>query len=262
MDKNIKLEDMKWNDIDKISKYTGNNPTNKRMFAIDRPIILKGYMQFKENLNQMIRQLNAYDSSSILIGDTNWIKRNQFSKYMPKLGAPPNVSIGQICVIDFGKTYKNELSYIHPALCVGKNDNKYLVIPMTSGKNWITECFHPKINPDAKKTSRQALQTEGFPKNCVLLLNDAKYISGGRILELREIIQEDTLSDIQIQLAKVMFPNIMKSLEAITNINNELERKVNNLTDKSKKREKENIKLKNELKNLKSDFNDGQCINS
>ncbi len=44
------------------------------------------------------------------------------------------VLFGQVCTIDYGKAYKGKIGYIHPGLCVGKKDEKYLIIPMTIGK--------------------------------------------------------------------------------------------------------------------------------
>ena len=41
-------------------------------------------------------------------------------------------------------------------------------------------------------------------------MNDAKFISGGRILELHEIIQPDILKEIQEQLFYILFPHKVK----------------------------------------------------
>ncbi len=145
-------------------------------------------LQLIDNMNRIIRQLNAYDSSSILIAESNWMKRNHFKKYTPSENAPKKVLFGQVCTIDYGKTYKGEIGYIHPGLCVGKKNEKYLIIPMTTGKTWRNTCYHPVYNPNMTKENRQCCINEGFEKDGVLLMNDSKLISGGRILELHEII--------------------------------------------------------------------------
>ena len=164
MDKNLDTSNLEFDYIDKVGYYTKNNLSNKTMPAIERPKILNGILQFIDNTNKIMRQLNAYDSSSILIAESNWMKRNHFKKYTPSENAPKKVLFGQVCTIDYGKTYKGEIGYIHPGLCIGKKDKKYLIIPMTTGKTWRDTCYHPIHNPNRYKThplppSKSPLQT-------------------------------------------------------------------------------------------------------
>ena len=58
------------------------------------------------------------------------------------------------------------------------------------------------------KEHRQSCINEGFEKDGVLLINDSKFMSGGRILELHEIISTEILEEIQMQLLYIMFPDI------------------------------------------------------
>ncbi len=223
MDKDLDISNLEFDYIDKTGVYTKNTISNKTARATNQSKILNGVLQFIDNMNRVIRQLNAYDSSSILIAESNWMKRNHFTKYMPSKDAPGKVLFGQVCTIDYGKTYKGEIGYIHPGLCVGKKDEKYLVIPMTTGKTWRDTCYHPIHNPNMTKENRQCCVTEGFAKDGVLLMNDSKFISGGRILELHEIIQPDILKEIQEQLFYIMFSNIYKDYTNIKNDNIKLQ---------------------------------------
>lgn len=234
MDNNLNLENMKFQDIDKVSIYTGNTQTNKTMQASDRPKVLRALLQFYDNTNHIFRQLNAYDSSSIIIAESNWLKRNHFNKYMPSLGAASKIQLGQVCTIDYGKTYSGEIGYIHPGLCIGKKNNKYLFVPMTTGKNWRSKCYHPLHNPNSSKEHRQSCISEGFSKDGVLLVHDTKFVSGGRILELHEIIDSDSLYEIQNQVFSVMFPAQYKETVAL---------------------EKEKVKYENQLQNLQNQVN-------
>lgn len=211
------------------------------MSAIDKSKIINALFQHEENIHEIIRQLNAYDASSLLIAESNWMKRNHFNKYMPKETASKKISFGQVCTIDYGKTYKGEVGYIHPGLCVGKRKHKYLVIPMTSGKMWRNTCYHPMLNPEMTKDKRQSCITEGFRKEGVLLMNDARFISGGRILELHEIINDNTLKEIQTQLLYIMFPNLYKEFDILSKQNIQLQNTIDNLTKQIK-----NLKLDNE----------------
>lgn len=250
MDKNLDTSNLEFDYIDKVGYYTKNNLSNKTMPAIERPKILNGILQFIDNTNRIMRQLNAYDSSSILIAESNWMKRNHFKKYMPSKDAPEKVLFGQVCTIDYGKTYKGEIGYIHPGLCVGKKDEKYLIIPMTTGKTWRDTCYHPIHNPNMTKENRQCCISEGFVKDGVLLMNDSKFISGGRILELHEIIQPDILKEIQEQLFYIMFSDIYKDCVNINKENLKLQELNTRQKNKIDNMERQISNLKNQKEKL------------
>ncbi len=241
MDKDLDITKLEFDQLDLAACYTGNNSTNKSMTSVSRPKIINALLQFEDNIHKVVKQLNAYDGSSILVAESNWMKRNHFSKYMPNKTAPKKVQFGQVCTVDYGKTYKGEIGYVHPALCVGKKDDKYLIIPMTTGKTWRHECYHPIINPNMTKENRQSCATEGFEKDGVLLISDAKFVSGGRILALHEIIPNNVLVEIQEQLFYIAFPDFHKQLNKTTEKNTSLQNKIENM-----ERQIENLKAKNE----------------
>ena len=256
MDKDLDISLLEFDYLDLVACYTHNTQTNKGMTAISRSKIIDGLIQLEENIHRILRQLNAYDASSILIAETNWMKRNHFSKYMPKKGTKKKVAFGQVCTIDYGKSYKGEIGYVHPGLCIGKKDDKYLIVPMTTGKNWRDTCYHPTFNPNMTKEHRQCCTSEGFEKDGVLLINDSKFISGGRILELHEIISSEILEEIQLQLLYIMFPDIYR-------IFNKDKNKITRLENAASDRERQiaNLKLKNEK--LSNRIHDLECeINS
>lgn len=250
MDRDLDIDGLNFNMIDLSACYTGNNTTNKCMEAIKKHKILNGLFQLEENIHKILKQLNAYDASSILMAESNWMKRNHFSKYMPSKGANKKVSFGQVCAIDYGKTYKGEMGYIHPGLCVGIKEGKYLIIPMTTGKNWCKDCFHPITNPEKTKEYRQALKTEGFEKDEVLLINDSKFISGGRILELHEIISSDALKSIQEQLFQIMFPTLLEDIIKLRNENEKNIRIIENMEHQVKNLKKKNNILSSKIQDL------------
>lgn len=248
MDKDLKTSDMKFDYIDKVSIYTGNELRNKNRKAMDAHKVLGAFMQTKENLNIIIRQLNIYDASNIMMGEKNWMMRNHFSKYMPSRGKANKVQMGQVCIVDYGKTYKGEIGYIHPGLCIGKKENKYLVIPMTTGKNWRSTCYHPTNNPEQTKQYRQSCVSEGFSKDGVLLMSDMKFISGGRIFDLLEVINATALKSIQMQAMGIAFPNWVNSY-------NELQLKYEKMGKQLENAKKQinNLKSKCEEYNKKSE---------
>lgn len=259
MDKDLDISLLEFNYLDLVACYTHNTKTNKDMSGLSRPKVIDGLIQLEENIHRILRQLNAYDASSILIAETNWMKRNHFSKYMPSKGAKKKVAFGQVCTIDYGKTYKGEIGYIHPGLCIGKKDDKYLIVPMTTGRAWRNTCYHPINNPNMTKEHRQSCISEGFEKDGVLLINDSKFMSGGRILQLHEIIQTEILEEIQMQLLYIMFPNIHRiynkdkaQIIKYENTIKNMERQVANLKIKNENLSKRIYDLENEINNLVS----------
>lgn len=252
MDKDFDISTLEFDRIDNVACYTKNNRTNKAMTALKREKIISSLFQLHENVYKVMKQLNAYDASSIIIAESNWAKRNRFNKYTPSQDAPHKVELGQICTVDYGKTYKGEIGYIHPALVVAKKNKKYLVIPMTTGKGWREKCYHPINNPIAAKHQRQSLVSEGFAKDGVLLLNDAKFISGGRILELHEIICDEALNEIKKQLHDIVFPNQYISIEEMNITKEELALTI----EKNRKNNTTIINQRGRIKNLEK-----QCEN-
>lgn len=79
---------------------------------------------------------------------------------------------------------------------------------MTSGKRYFSSSYHPVNNPHANKKYRQALASEGFEKDCILKLNDTKFISPGRIDKETVSIDDNLLKQIQKQLFSVQFPEL------------------------------------------------------
>lgn len=252
LDNDIIIDNMKWDDINRIETYCINKSSSKASETKWKSKILLALMQFHENFNEAIKQLNAYDSSSIIKSEGIWLKRSSYSKYMPKektlTKTEEKILVGQVCVIDYGKTYKNELSYVHYGLCIGKKEEKYFIVPMTTGSKWRKNCYHPILNPLKGKNNRQALETEGFSRDCVLMIHDAKFISGGRIIGLDNLITNETIiNEIQLQAFSVCFPtlykNYIQNISKITNKENQIEnqrKRISNL-------QKENAKLKKQI---------------
>lgn len=91
---------------------------------------------------------------------------------------------------------------------------------MTSGAKYFPNSYHPINNPTANKKYRQALASEGFEKDCILKLNDAKFISPGRLDKETVSITIDIIRQIQEQLFSIQFPELYQ------NFNNSLKKNV------------------------------------
>lgn len=257
MEEIINTEDMSWSDINDIHRYTANKEKNKEKKALYSVKVILGAIQFTENFIKGMKQLNAYNSSSIIKSDALWLQKHSFSEFRDENKKTVNIKPGQVCYIDYGKTYQGELAYFHYGLCVAVKEGKLLIIPITSGTGWKDTCYHPVKNPIMNKKFRQGLKSEGFSKDCVLKMNDAKFLSAGRIdcLDDKANIKSDILEDIQYQLFSICFPDFRdKYFELKSNLEK---------FDKTIKEQKEIIKkLKQDKTRLYSIINSQQNSSS
>lgn len=232
---------MFWKDIHNITRFSENKAENKAKEARKTSSIILAAVQLMENYIKGIKNLSVFDASSIILSEANWIRNNRRTDFLDNNGNKVNIKIGTVYYLDFGNTFYNELAYFHHGLCVGKKNGKMLIVPMTSGVKYFSSCYHPINNPTANKKYRQALVSEGFKKDCVLKLNDAKFISPGRINKETITINSDVLKQIQEQLFSIQFP--------------ELYQKFYNSTRKIEKYEKQISEQKEIINQLKENNN-------
>ena len=199
---------MFWGDIKDIKRFSENTEENKKKFTRQTSAIILAGIQLMENYIKGIKHMNAYDSSSTILSDANWIQKSKFGTFKDKNGKDITVELGKVYYIDYGKTFYGELACFHYGLCIGKRDGKILIVPMTSSKEHFSKSYHPIENPKGNKKNRQALLSEGFFKDCVLKVNDTKYISAGRIEKETVKISDELLEEIQKQVFQVQFPKL------------------------------------------------------
>lgn len=200
---------MFWGDIKNIKRFSENTEDNKKKSAKRTSSIILAGLQLMENFIKGIKCMNAYDASSIILSDANWIQKCKFGTFKDKrTGKDITTELGKIYYIDYGKTFYGELAYFHYGLCIGKREGKILVVPMTSSKEHFNSAYHPINNPKGNKKNRQAFSSEGFLKDCILKINDTKYISPGRIEKEAGEVDDELLLQVQKQVFQVQFPNL------------------------------------------------------
>lgn len=242
-------ENMFWSDIKNSMRFTENTEENKRKITSKTSSIILASIQLMENYIKGLKSMNAYEAASIIKSDANWIQKGNQEHFLDEQGNKKVIDIGSVYYIDFGNTFCGELAYYHYGLCIGKRNGKVLIIPMTSATKRFENCFHPINNPTNDKKDRQALISEGFAKDCVLLINDTKYISAGRIEEFQCKINTEILHDIQNQVFQVQFPELYikyKSYDAKIKKDNNI---IKSLKKENEKLKNENQRLNNLLKN-------------
>ena len=239
---------MYWSDVNYIKRYIENTESNKKKKAKKIGSIMIAGIQYMHNYIQGVIRQNAYDASNIIFSDSYWMRYRHEYYSKDDSGKKITPKIGNTYYINFGNNYGSELSYFHHGLCIGKYGGKILIVPMRTGKDVFSKSFHPTKNPRGDKKYRQALMTEGFSKDGILMINDLKYISPARIDKVGVKINNDILKEIQDQVFRIGFPNIKS--EADKNI-----REIAKLNETIELQRKEIIELKAQNNNLNQKLN-------
>lgn len=245
-------DNMFWGDIGDITRFSENTTSNKNKSARKTSAIILAAVQLMENYIKGIKHMDAYTASSTILSSANWIKKSSVDRYKDEKGNEIIIKPGTVYYIDYGNSFYGELAYYHHGLCVGKIDGKVLVIPMTSGKEFFSSCYHPINNPKSNKKFRQALLSEGFEKDCVLKMNDAKFISPGRIERETTTIRNDILLEIQKQLFSIEFPYFYQKFCNNINENKKLTKQINDQKELINKLKQEKNTLTQKLKNIEN----------
>jgi hypothetical protein len=108
--------------------------------------------------------------------------------FLRKAVAKPEVlplSIGDVAYIDFGHAYLHEAGYQHFGLVLSVVNGKVFVVPMTSNPNAYAQAYDGCSNPTGKKHLMRVGLLSGLNRPSVLFLNDSKFISPSRIIEIK-----------------------------------------------------------------------------
>lgn len=249
---------MVWSDLHGIKYYSENIEDNKKKKAKKVASIILASIQLMENYIKGIKNLNAFDASSIILSDANWIRNNSKSKFLDDNGNEKNVKIGTVYYLDFGNTFSDELAYFHHGLCVGKKEGKILIVPMTSGAKYFPTSYHPNNNPTANKKYRQALKSEGFEKDCILRINDAKFVSPGRFDKETVSINIDIVKQVQEQLFSIQFPELYQKYNNSLKKNIRYEKQISDQKDIINQLKQKNNTLCMKLKKFENNIDTHQ----
>ncbi len=123
-----------------------------------------------------------------LISDDNLRKRRHINNCM-ELGL--NIKIGDICYIDYGEAYINEIGYQHFGLIVSIFHSKAFVVPMSGNHAAFLQAYS-KDNPKGKRHLMRLGKIKGMNKESVLFINDAKWINTARIIDIKAHLNKNS----------------------------------------------------------------------
>lgn len=122
-----------------------------------------------------------------MISQENWIDRGSL-KSGEEIGV--NVKVGDICWMDFGQAYLNEMGYQHFGLVITICMHKALVVPLTSNSSTYARAYDCLENPKGNRCLMRLGLIDGLRKNSTLYLNDMKFVNTARIFEIRAHLDE------------------------------------------------------------------------
>lgn len=141
--------------------------------------VLHDYMKYRTDLYSTLMPDHVESAN---VSEANWIVRGHCS-CGDEIGI--HVSPGDICYMDFGQSYLNEMGYQHFGLVVTLWQRKALVIPMTSNARTYANAWDAQDNPRGKKNLMRIGLVPGLVKPSVLFLNDMRFVNTARVIDVK-----------------------------------------------------------------------------
>lgn len=206
-------DEMKWDAIDELIPYLRNNRNNKKRGSAKKEERIEEAMEeLIGNLREFMKNESKYEVSHFINNLAFLMRHSEYGVVQNEenIGAQDN---GGVYWVDFGMVDGIETAHRHPTLCITTYGNECFMIPMLSGrfpddkmKEKFGIAYHPIENPDGEKKYRRGLAKEGFEKDCVLVISDAKFLSVNRIGNFLFSIDKDIVHRIEKHLLMVSMP--------------------------------------------------------
>jgi hypothetical protein len=163
---------------------------------VDTPQEWKSYVKKREEIYE--RLLPGYVDHNMK-SEAMWLLRGRYASG-EDIGI--RVSPGDICWLDYGQTFNNEMGYQHFGLVLSLCNKKALIVPLTSNRHAYEKAGDPSHPcPHLMRIG----QLEGLHRPSTLFLNDLRFVNTARILEIRAHLDPDS----------ELFQLILSRIEAI-----------------------------------------------
>lgn len=148
------------------------------------------------------RTLEVKEAMSRFISDQNLRMRRNASNCC-ELGV--DIRVGDICYIDFGEAYINEIGYQHFGIILAMFHNKAFVVPMSGNHSAYLQAYS-RDHPEGKRHLMRLGKIAGMNKESVLFINDAKFINTARIIDVKAHLNRNSalFSDIKERVHKCL----------------------------------------------------------
>lgn len=136
---------------------------------------------FIEEKSKDYRVLGVKEALPRLVSEQNLRERRNHVN-CAELGV--DIRVGDICYIDFGEAYINEIGYQHFGLLITIFHNKAFVVPMSGNHSAYVQAYS-KDNLKGKRHLMRLGKIKGMNKESVLFINDAKWINTARVIDVK-----------------------------------------------------------------------------
>lgn len=157
-----------------------------------------------ENNVNYCNSLDEGKLNSFILSENNWMERRKCAS-----GEEIGITVrpGDVCYLDYGRTYLNEAGYQHFGLIMAISSCKALIIPMTSNRRTYSKAYDPNENPHGKINLYQLGKLPGMNRESVLFLNDARFINTARVIKIMAHLDtgDKRFSEIQNRLKVILF---------------------------------------------------------
>lgn len=151
----------------------------KHQHTLDGSIVAKSIFAIFNKFINKLEYMTEYESGLFVQSFDKWLDRKDV---INKAENNVSVAVGDICMVDWNINYNPELSYVHPCLIVEDVNNMIFAVPVSARQDIMEIAFHPVDNIDGNKNYRKVTAYDGFLKDCVLFISEAKVISKSRII--------------------------------------------------------------------------------
>ena len=250
---NIPLKELK-------SELRNNQEHCKQEYTYDNIMVSKSIFGLFSKMINKFEQSKSYQSGLFVKSISDWLDRKDNNK--PLDNSIVDIMTGDIFMVDWNISYSPELCYEHPCVIIEVFDDFIFALPVSSQKQYLEIGYHPIKNKEGDINYRLVGSEEGFKKECIIHINQAKSISKTRLLykigslPVDEFGNSELLLELKNELMNKYFQNEYNKL---LSDNCELKRRVDYLSIQRKchqsradKYRNENEQLKKQIKELKS----------
>lgn len=243
------------------SELKNNIDECKQNYSYDNAIISKSIFGLFSKFINKFEHEKSYQTGLFIKSMDDWLDRKDNNRPLDK--HIDEIFVGDIYMIDWCITYSPELSYEHPGIVMEIIDDFVFVLPVSGQKQYIEIGYHPETKTDGDKNYRIVNNSDGFKKECVIHINQAKTISKTRILyKIGSLTADENgncelLHELKIELLNKYFQT---EYNALLYENSELQRKNEYLSIQRKCNQSRADKFRNENQELKKRISELESI--
>ncbi|MCR0262484.1 hypothetical protein MKC73_01040 [[Clostridium] innocuum] len=102
-----------------------------------------------------------------------------------------DIRVGDICYIDFGNAFIEEIGFQHFGLILSLYKNKAYVVPMSGNERAYAQAYS-KDTPNGKRHLMRLEKVGRMKKRSVLFMNDSKWINTARVIDVKGHLKRES----------------------------------------------------------------------